>query len=148
MRPRRSPPCPLSEQVRRQDEEAGGPTTPPSARARRARLVLLDRGLQIVPFVAATATEAVQLAQMSFGAREVSAHEIRLADVFVRAAMVRLKSQRLVVVTEGAVEIARVAIGESEQVVRVGVARIACEGVGEKPDRVGVLPSAQGLARR
>src|SRR5207245_315870 len=62
-------------------------------------------------------------------------YEISLADVFVRAAMPRIELQCPLVMPEGELELAGMAIRVAEIVLDVGVARVAERGGGERPDR-------------
>ncbi len=59
---------------------------------------------------------------MLLGLCDVARHQVGLAHVLVRAAVLRVDGQRLVVVEEGGVEVAGLAIGVAEPVVGVGVA--------------------------
>ena len=72
---------------------------------------------------------------MLLGLAQVVGHEVRLADVLVGAAMAGIELQRPLIVREGGLELATLAVGVAEIVLDVGVARIAKGGGGKQPDR-------------
>src|SRR5215510_3582522 len=72
---------------------------------------------------------------MLLGLGQVIGHQVRLAHVLVGAAMARVDLQRTLVVHEGGLELAALAVGVAQVVLDVGVARIAERGGGKQPDR-------------
>ena len=64
---------------------------------------------------------------MLLGTRDVADHQIGLADVFVRPAVPRIDRQRALVVFEGLVHLAQLAMREAELVVQVGGIRKAAK---------------------
>ena len=62
---------------------------------------------------------------MRFGLVLFADHQIRLADIFVRAAVPRVQLQRTLVAGEGLRHLAGVAVRVAEVVLDVGVARVA-----------------------
>ena len=61
---------------------------------------------------------------MLLGLRNVPGDDVRFAYVFVSAFVLRVKLQGLFVLRERSIQVTRVAIGESEPVVRVGIEAI------------------------
>src|SRR5215510_7090199 len=72
---------------------------------------------------------------MLLGLGRIVGHQIGLADVLVGAAMARVELERLLVVREGRLELAALAIGVAEVVLDVRVAGVAERGRGKRPDR-------------
>src|SRR5262245_7830481 len=86
---------------------------------------------------------------MFLGLGRVVGHQVRLADVFVRAAMAGVELERLLIVREGRLELAALPIGIAEIILDVRVAGVAERGGGEQPDRaVPVLGGDGRLPRR
>ena len=60
--------------------------------------------------------------------------QVGLADVLVCAAVARVELQRALIVPEGAIELASIAIGVAEIVLDVSIARVAQRRRGEQRD--------------
>src|SRR5882724_1172993 len=102
---------------------------------RRAGPVVGDGLLEVRVFLAGDETDPLQRGQMLLGLGRVVGHQVRLADVLVSAAMAGVELQRLLVVREGRLELAALAIGVAEVILDVRVARVAERGRGKRPDR-------------
>ena len=61
--------------------------------------------------------------QVFLGLGEIAGHQVGLAQIFVGAAVLRIQGQRLVVVPEGGIEVAELAVRETEVVLGIGVIR-------------------------
>jgi hypothetical protein len=86
---------------------------------------------------------------MLLGLGRVVGYQIGLADVLVGAAMARVELERLLVVREGRLELAALAIGVAEVILDIRVTRVAERGRGKRPDRaVPVLGRDSRLPRR
>src|SRR5262245_47384949 len=86
---------------------------------------------------------------MLLGLGRIVGHQVRLADVFVSAAMAGVELERLLIVGEGRLELAALPIRIAEVILNVRVARVAERRGGEGPDRaVPVLGGDGRLARR
>ena len=62
--------------------------------------------------------------------------EVRLADIFVRALVTRIDRQRTLVPCEREVELGGLSVGQSEQVVHIGVIGLAQRDARKTLDRV------------
>src|SRR5262245_19558262 len=86
---------------------------------------------------------------MLLGLGRVVGYQVRLADVFVGAAMAGVELERLLIVREGRLELAALPIGIAEVILDVRVAGVAKRGRGERPDRAGPVLGGDGrLPRR
>ncbi len=101
---------------------------------------------QLVVFVAAEEADVVQRRQMLLGLGQIAGLQIGLADVFVRALVLRIEGQRRLVGGEGRVEIAPVAQRIAEKVVGVGVLRIGGHGLSQQRHGTGEILGFGGLA--
>src|SRR5207302_2285763 len=88
-------------------------------------LVVLHRLLQVSVFLAGKKAQLVEPRKVLLGLRKIVHHEIGLADVLVRSPVPGVEAQRLVVVLERKVEVAGLAPGVAEVILRVGVVRFA-----------------------
>src|SRR5260221_13617878 len=81
----------------------GGAFTPPDDNLLRRVLALEGRNgaLQLGLLRAAGLAEAIELGQQLLRLGDVAGHEIGLAEVLARRAVLRVEAQRLVVVAEG-----------------------------------------------
>src|SRR6201996_2076337 len=98
-----------------------------------------DRALELRVLRAGRKAQLVERLQVLLRLRDVAGHQVGLAHVFVRAAMLRVDRERLVVVQKGRVEVAGLAIRVAQPVVGVGVAVVlgAARDVGlEQRDRL------------
>src|SRR6266511_2409567 len=86
--------------------------------------VLRDFLLQVGVFLARDQADLLQRRQMLFGLGEIVYDEVRLADVLVGATVAWVELQRALIVSEGEIELAGVAIGVAEIILDVSVARI------------------------
>ena len=87
--------------------------------------VLLDLALEIGVFLARQEADPSQRRQVFFCFGQVSANEIRLAEVLVDAAVPRVQRERLFVVAESRIELSGIAVGVAQIVLEIGVAAIA-----------------------
>src|SRR5262245_38814924 len=81
---------------------------------------------------------------MLLGLDRIVGHQVGLADVLVGTAMARVELERLLVVREGRLELAALAIRVAEVVLDVRVAGVAERGGGERPDRTVPVLGADG----
>ena len=95
---------------------------------RRARPVVGDGLLEVLVFLAGDETDPLQRGQMLLGLGRVVGNQVRLADVLVSAAMAGVELERLLVVREGGLELAALAIGVAEVILDVRVTRVAERG--------------------
>ena len=128
--------------------------TLPGRRKRRLLVlgpVRVDFFLQIVILLAYTGADSFQRGQLLFRLGGIPGHQVGFAEVFVRAAVARIDLQRALIVLERWLELAGVAVGESEQVLDVGAAGIALERVAKSGPRLagggGTAPPDQGSSR-
>ena len=121
---------------------------PRRARLRSARCLAapdLDGAFQIGQLLAGQQADLAQRAQMAFGCCDIAGQQIRLADVFVRATMARVKRDRLLVMLERQVEALQVAVGVAQVVVQVGIFGIADGSFLEAPRRFTPVFAVDGL---
>ena len=67
----------------------------------------------------------MQHREVFFGFRKVVHDQVSLADIFMRAAVTRTERERALIVPESGIELACVAVGVTEVVLDIGIARIA-----------------------
>jgi len=85
------------------------------------RLRFLDRFLEFAVLGAGLAAKLLQRGQVFHGLGQVLGHDIGLAKVFVRALVLRIKLERGLVLDECLVQVPRIAIGETQPVVRIRI---------------------------
>jgi hypothetical protein len=73
--------------------------------------ILRDFLLQVGVFFAREQADFLQRRQVLFGLCEIVHEEVRLADVLVGAAVTGIELQRAVIVPEGEIKLASIAIG-------------------------------------
>src|SRR6266566_8623882 len=91
----------------------------------RLAAVLRDFLLQVFVFLTRDQADLLERRQVLFGLRELVHDQVGLADVLVCAAVARVELQRALIVPEGAIELASIAIGVAERVLDVSIARVA-----------------------
>jgi hypothetical protein len=97
-----------------------------------------DLLLQFVELFARDQADPSQSREVLFGFREVVHDQIRLADIFMRAAMTRTERQRSLIMPEGGLELAGVAVGVTEVILDIRIARVAQRCGRERYD--GLIP--------
>src|SRR5438477_4043089 len=111
---------------------------------RRFAAVVGDRLLEVFVFLAGDETDRLQRAEVLLGFRQVVDHQVGFAGVLVGAAVTRVELQRALVVLEGEIQLAGVAIRVAEVVLDVGVARVPQRGGGERPNGRGPVLRLDG----
>ncbi len=101
----------------------------------RALPILGDRLFQVLVFFAGNQADFLQRSQVLLGFREVVRHQIRFADVLVRAAVPGVELERALVMLEREVELTRVPVGVAEIVLDIGIAGVAERRRGKRLDR-------------
>src|SRR5258706_8752545 len=76
--------------------------------------ILRERFLQVGELFARQQANRTQRREVFLGVRDIAHHQVRLADVFVGAAVARLQLDRALVVPEGGVELLQVAVRIAE----------------------------------
>jgi hypothetical protein len=79
-----------------------------------------DRLLQIFRFIAGQQADRSQRREVPFCRLDITHHQVGLADVLVRAAVLRVDRQRASVVLERFVELAEAPVSKAQFVVQVG----------------------------
>src|SRR4029453_3454200 len=97
--------------------------------------VLHNLLLQVGVFLAWDQADLLQRHQVLFGLRKIMHHEVCLTDVLVCAAVAWVELQRALIVPEGEIELAGVAISVAEIVLDVSIARVAQRRRVERLDR-------------
>ena len=96
------------------------------------RTITRDVFSEVAELLARQPAERLQLRELLFGLVDLIGEQIRLAQIFVRAAMTRVQLQGALVVLERGVQIAGVAIRIAEIVLDIGIARVAQRCRGER----------------
>src|SRR4029434_7357803 len=87
--------------------------------------VLHNLLLQVGVFLARDQADLVQRHQVLFGLRKIVHHEVRLTDIRVCTSVAWVELQRALIVSEGDIKLAGVAISVAEIVLDVSIARVA-----------------------
>ncbi len=103
-----------------------------------------DGSLQIIVFRAREEANVLQRREVVFGLAEIAGHKMRLAKVFVRAAVARVEGECVLIMIDGRLELPQTAIGISDVVLDVGILGLAQRR--ELQRRDGVAPILGGNA--
>src|SRR5262245_22602032 len=107
-----------------------------------------DLLLQFLELFARNQADLLQRREVLFGFCEVVHNQISLADIFMRAAVTRTERERALIMPESGIELAGVAVGVTEVVLNIGIARVAQRCRGERRDgRTPLLGFDRLLAR-
>src|SRR5215510_12687528 len=91
----------------------------------RLAAILHNFLLQVFIFLARDQADLMECRQVLFGLRELVHHQVCLADVLVCAAVARVELQRALIVPEGEIELAGMAISIAEIVLDICITRVA-----------------------
>jgi hypothetical protein len=128
--------------------------TPPGEPGARAvaegllRLFLLVVGdffAQLGEFFAGEETQLVERSALLFRLGEVVLHQVELAEVFACAAVFGVEGQRPVVMFQRDLEIARVALGITQQILDVGIVAVALGGGVQRGNRARPVLGVDGF---
>ena len=107
-----------------------------------------DLLLQFLELFARNQADLLQRREVLFGFRKVVHDQVSLADIFMRAAVTRTERERALIVPESGIQLAGVAVGVTEVVLDIGIARVAQRCRGERRDgRTPLLGFDRLLAR-
>src|SRR5690349_11520599 len=110
-------------------------------------LVRLDGALEIPVLRARDEAERVERLQVLLGVGQVAEHQVRLADVLVRALVLGVDGERLLVDRDGGGRVAVLARRVGEPVVGIGVLGVTRGHALEERDRLRVLARLDRLHR-
>src|SRR5437879_13667611 len=82
-----------------------------SQSAVRELVVLRDRPLQVVVFIAGDETDLLESGEMLFGFRQITLGQMGFTEVFVRAAVPRIEGEGPLIVLHCRIELPQPAIG-------------------------------------
>src|SRR5215470_20398921 len=101
----------------------------------RARPVLDDCLLEVLVLLARDEADPLEGGEMLLSLRQIVDDEVRLTDVLVSTAMAGIELQGALIMHEGRLQIAALAVRVTEVVLDVGVACVAKRSRGKRPDR-------------
>src|SRR5882762_9449553 len=100
-------------------------------------LVVIHRALEFLVFLARyRRAQFLQFGEMLLGLGQVGGQQVGLADVLVCVLVLGIELERLVVMIERLIELAGLAIGVAEEVVRIRIVGVGSNGFREQIDRL------------
>src|SRR6202048_839091 len=101
----------------------------------REFVVLRDRPLQGVVFIAGDETDLLESSEMLFGFRQITLGQMGFTEVFVRAAVPRIEGQSLLIVLHCRIELPQPAISVAKIVLDIRIAGVAKGRIRKSLDR-------------